>query len=77
PLLVKTIFDIVTELRTGGQTILLVEQNARQALLVSSHAYVMENGKIVLEGPALRLMSDPAVISTYLGQTLDAPPSVA
>lgn len=77
PLLVKTIFDIVTELRTGGQTILLVEQNARQALLVSSHAYVMENGKIVLEGPALHLMSDPAVISTYLGQTLDAPPSVA
>jgi len=77
PLLVKAIFDIVAELRTGGQTILLVEQNARQALLVSSCAYVMENGKIVLEGSAQQLMSDSAVISTYLGQTLDAHPSVA
>jgi branched-chain amino acid transport system ATP-binding protein len=77
PLLVQAIFEIVGELRAGGQTILLVEQNARQALSVSSHAYVMENGKIVLEGPAGHLMSDPAIISTYLGQVLDAPASVA
>jgi branched-chain amino acid transport system ATP-binding protein len=77
PLLVKAIFEIVGELRTSGQTILLVEQNARQALCVSSHAYVMENGKIVLEGPAEQLLSDPAIISTYLGQTLDVPASVA
>jgi branched-chain amino acid transport system ATP-binding protein len=77
PLLVKAIFEIVGQLRIGGQTILLVEQNARQALLVSSHAYVMENGKIVLEGPTEQLMSDPAVISTYLGQALAAPASVA
>jgi len=77
PLLVQAIFDIVRELQNGGQTILLVEQNARQALLVSSQAYVLENGKIVLEGPAQKLMSDPAVISTYLGQVVDAPASVA
>ena len=77
PLLVQAIFEIVGELRDGGQTILLVEQNARQALSVSSHAYVMENGKIVLEGPAGHLMSDPAIISTYLGQALAAPASVA
>ena len=77
PLLVQAIFEIVGELRAGGQTILLVEQNARQALSVSSHAYVMENGKIVLEGPAGHLMSDPAIISTYLGQVLDAPAPVA
>lgn len=73
PLLVQTIFEIVGELRSGGQTILLVEQNARQALSVSSHAYVMESGKIVLEGRAEQLLSDPAVISSYLGQALAAP----
>ena len=77
PLLVQAIFDIVRELQNGGQTILLVEQNARQALLVSSQAYVLENGKIVLEGPARKLMSDPAVIGTYLGQVADGPASVA
>jgi branched-chain amino acid transport system ATP-binding protein len=68
PLLVRMIFEIIGELRSGGQTILLVEQNARQALCVSTHAYVMENGKIVLEGRAEQLLSDPAVISSYLGQ---------
>jgi len=77
PLLVQAIFDIVRELQNGGQTILLVEQNARQALLVSSQAYVLENGKIVMEGPAQKMMSDPAVISTYLGQVAAAPASVA
>jgi branched-chain amino acid transport system ATP-binding protein len=73
PLLVQTIFEIVSELRSGGQTILLVEQNARQALSVSSQAYIMENGKIVLEGRAEQLMFDPAVISSYLGQAVAAP----
>jgi branched-chain amino acid transport system ATP-binding protein len=68
PLLVRTVFEIVGELRDGGLTILLVEQNARQALSVSSYAYVIESGKIVLEGPAAELRSDPAVIRTYLGQ---------
>jgi branched-chain amino acid transport system ATP-binding protein len=68
PLLVETVFDIVRELRDGGQTILLVEQNARQALAVSSYGYVIESGSIVLEGPAAQLRADPAVIRTYLGQ---------
>jgi branched-chain amino acid transport system ATP-binding protein len=68
PLLVRTVFEIVGELRDSGLTILLVEQNARQALSVSSYAYVIESGKIVLEGPAAELHSDPAVIRTYLGQ---------
>jgi branched-chain amino acid transport system ATP-binding protein len=70
PLMVQLIFEIIRELQAGGQTILLVEQNARQALAVSSHAYVMENGKVVLEGPAQSLTSDPAVISSYLGQAI-------
>lgn len=68
PKLVQEIFRIVRELRDNGQTILLVEQNARQALAVSNYAYVMESGKVVLEGPAEDLRSDPAVIRTYLGQ---------
>ncbi len=68
PLVVKLIFEIIAELQAAGQTILLVEQNARQAIAVSSRAYVMENGKIVLQGDARQLMSDPAVINSYLGQ---------
>ena len=68
PLLVQTVFEIVRELQAGGQTILLVEQNARQALAASSYGYVIESGKIVLEGPAAELQNDPAVIRTYLGQ---------
>ena len=68
PLMVQTIFDIVGELHSEGLTILLVEQNAHQALMVSSHGYVMESGKIVLEGSAKELMADQAVIDSYLGQ---------
>jgi len=77
PLLVQAIFEILAELRNSGQTILLVEQNARQALAFSSRAYVMENGKIVLEGSAAALMSEPAVISTYLGQVIGPAAPVA
>jgi branched-chain amino acid transport system ATP-binding protein len=68
PLLVQTVFDIVRELRDNGLTILLVEQNARQALTVSAFGYVIESGRIVLEGPAEELRTDPAVVRTYLGQ---------
>jgi branched-chain amino acid transport system ATP-binding protein len=68
PLLVQTIFEIIGELHSEGLTILLVEQNAHQALTVSSHGYVMESGKIVLEGSAKQLMADQAVIDSYLGQ---------
>lgn len=68
PLLVQTIFEIIGELHSEGLTILLVEQNAHQALTVSSYGYVMESGKIVLEGSAKQLMTDQAVIDSYLGQ---------
>jgi branched-chain amino acid transport system ATP-binding protein len=70
PMIVSMVFDIVRELRDTGLTMLLVEQNARQALLVSSYAYVIESGSIVLEGPAKQLQSDPAVVQTYLGQVM-------
>ncbi|MDA8138204.1 MAG: ABC transporter ATP-binding protein [Desulfobacteraceae bacterium] len=67
PLMVQLIFEIISELQSGGQTILLVEQNARQAMAVSSHAYVMESGRIVLHGEARQLMADPVLIDSYLG----------
>ena len=69
PLVVRMIFDLVLELKAQGQTILLVEQNVFQSLAVSDYAYVIENGAIVLEGPAKELAADPAVARSYLGQT--------
>jgi branched-chain amino acid transport system ATP-binding protein len=67
PLLVRQIFDIVEAIHREGTTILLVEQNARLALEVSHHAYVLERGRIVLEGPSRELAADPRVRAAYLG----------
>jgi branched-chain amino acid transport system ATP-binding protein len=67
PLIVKEIFRTITGLRATGVTILLVEQNARAALEVADHGYVLEMGEIALEGPAAELAKDPRVIDTYLG----------
>ncbi len=68
PLLVKSIFERIVEInREQGLTILLVEQNANLALEVSNYAYVLETGKILLEGPAAELKADPKVQEAYLG----------
>lgn len=67
PMLVEDIFRVVAELNEQGSTILLVEQNAAQALQVARRGYVIETGEIVLEGPAEKLLHDPQVISAYLG----------
>ncbi len=68
PLLVKTIFERIVEInREQGLTILLVEQNANLALDISSYAYVLETGKILIEGPSARVKSDPQVQAAYLG----------
>lgn len=67
PRIVKDVFDIILALRADGVSILLVEQNARAALQVADHAYVMELGDITLSGPADRLAADPRVIESYLG----------
>ena len=67
PLVVKEIFRTIEGLRATGVTILLVEQNARAALEVADHGYVLEMGEIALEGPAEQLANDPRVIDTYLG----------
>jgi branched-chain amino acid transport system ATP-binding protein len=67
PLVVREIFAIIDRLRTQGTSILLIEQNARAALAVSDHGYVLETGAIALQGPAEQLAGDPRVIETYLG----------
>ncbi|ODU06563.1 MAG: ABC transporter ATP-binding protein [Rubrivivax sp. SCN 71-131] len=67
PLIVREIFRIIQHLREQGTSILLVEQNARAALEVADHGYVLETGSIVLQGPAAGLARDPRVIDTYLG----------
>ena len=67
PLIVRDIFSIIKQLRASGVSILLVEQNARAALEVADHGYVLETGDMVLQGPADELAVDPRVIETYLG----------
>jgi branched-chain amino acid transport system ATP-binding protein len=67
PLLVKRIFSVLKELKSTGVTILLVEQNAKQALEIADRAYVLETGRILKSGPAKNLASDPEVLKAYLG----------
>ena len=67
PLMVERIFETITELKRQGRTILLVEQNVHQALDVADRAYVLETGRIMLEGPAETLRHDPKVEQSYLG----------
>ncbi len=68
PILVNEIFDIIQEVSAGGTTVLLVEQNAKKALSIADRAYVLETGKIVLEGDAEMLMNDDSVKKAYLGE---------
>ena len=67
PLIVKQIFEIIVALKSTGVSILLVEQNARAALAISDHAYVMELGELTMSGPAHELAANPRVIESYLG----------
>lgn len=67
PLLVREIFNIVTEINSTGVTILLVEQNANMALSIANRGYVIETGRVVLEGEAASLAANEAVKKAYLG----------
>lgn len=67
PIVVRGIFDIIQELQKEGMTILLVEQNANMALSIANRAYVLETGKISLEGPALEIKANDSVKKAYLG----------
>ena len=68
PLYVNEIFDIINEVHKAGTTILLVEQNAKKALSIADRAYVLETGKIVLEGKASELLNDESVKKAYLSE---------
>ena len=68
PILVNEIFDIIQSVSASGTTVLLVEQNAKKALAIADRAYVLETGKITLEGRATDLLNDPSVQKAYLGE---------
>lgn len=68
PILVNEIFDIIQEVSAGGTTVLLVEQNAKKALSIADRAYVLETGKIVLNGDAKELLNDDSIKKAYLGE---------
>ena len=67
PLLVQEIFDIIQNVHKEGMTILLVEQNAQMALSVADRAYVLETGRVVMEGTGAELLTNERVRSAYLG----------
>ncbi|WP_099867447.1 ABC transporter ATP-binding protein [Pararhizobium haloflavum] len=73
PLIVRDILATVAGLREKGVSILLVEQNARAALKIADHAYVMELGEVTVEGPAAKLANDPKIAEIYLGGPKEMP----
>lgn len=68
PLLVRDIFEIIKEIHRQGNTILLVEQNAKKALEIADYAYVLETGSMVIEGPGKELLNNEKVKEAYLGK---------
>ena len=68
PLMVKEIFNIIVRIREEGNTVLLVEQNARSALKIANRGYVLETGRIILEGEAEDLLANRDVQRAYLGR---------
>ena len=70
PLIVKNIFKIIQRMRASGATVLLVEQNAKAALKIADRGYVIETGKIILQGPADDLLNNRDVQRAYLGRSL-------
>jgi branched-chain amino acid transport system ATP-binding protein len=68
PILVEEIFDIIQRINAQGTSILLVEQNAAMALSVANRGYVLETGRIALEGSARDLLENPQVRAAYLGE---------
>jgi branched-chain amino acid transport system ATP-binding protein len=67
PLLTKIIFEAIRKIADQGTTVLLVEQDVKNSLTLSDRAYVMENGRMVMDGPAAQLLADPHIKTAYLG----------
>ena len=72
PLIVAKIFEIIAEINADGTTVLLVEQNAAQALKLATRGYVLETGSIVMSDDAAVLLSDDRVRAAYLGEDIGA-----
>ncbi len=70
PMIVAQIFDIIREINAGGVTVLLVEQNAAQALSLADRGYVLETGELVLEGTGAELLADDRIRAAYLGEEI-------
>lgn len=68
PLIVNHIFEIISEIKAQGVTLLLVEQNARKAMQVADYAYVLEQGRLAHEAPTEELRNDPRIVAAYLGE---------
>jgi len=67
PLVVKEVFEVVRRVRDAGTTVLLVEQNVNRALEIADRGYVLETGRVVLQGPSADLLANPEVRTAYLG----------
>ncbi|WP_449242675.1 ABC transporter ATP-binding protein [Desulfovibrio sp.] len=67
PILVRDIFEIIGKIRAEGRTVLIVEQNVRQTLAIADRAYVLETGKLVMQGEGRAMLNDPHVKAAYLG----------
>jgi branched-chain amino acid transport system ATP-binding protein len=67
PILVKDIFNVIKRIKEEGTTVLIVEQNVKQTLAIADRAYVLENGKIALQGTGAELLSNEHVRTAYLG----------
>jgi len=72
PLIVRQIFDIVKEINATGVTVLIVEQNAAQALALANRGYVLETGEVVLSGTGKELLADDRIRAAYLGEEINA-----
>jgi branched-chain amino acid transport system ATP-binding protein len=70
PLIVKQIFDIIKEINKEGVTVLVVEQNATQALNLANRGYVLETGEVVLTGTGRDLLADDRIRAAYLGEDI-------
>ncbi|MDF2568409.1 MAG: Phosphonate-transporting ATPase [Sporomusa sp.] len=68
PLVVKGVFELIGQIRDQGITVVLVEQNAKKALALCDYAYVLENGRITMQGKGRELLCDPAIMKAYLGE---------
>jgi branched-chain amino acid transport system ATP-binding protein len=67
PILVREIFDVIRKIRQEGTTVLIVEQNVKQTLVIADRAYVLEHGKMAMQGAGRDLLNDPHVKAAYLG----------